>query len=377
MSYQQKYLKYKEKYTALLPKQTGGNPPKKIIIDTDPGIDDALAILLALGHSDKVEVLALTTVFGNFPDVSILTDNAFKILNLAKKKIPVYEGASMPLAEGNLTKYICKTKTAQSVFVHGQDGLADLKGSDVLSTGGLKKEPEFAANAIIRLAREYHAKNDKITLITIGPLTNIALALMMCPELPSLLDSVIIMGGALFSPRGNEVNKSDANKGNAMPAAEANFFKDPLSAYKVLNADFDPNKLFLIPLDLTTLTNYSDLELYVKSDDTIVKPPGLKDGPITNFIARTHDYYSGIYLKKFFRNKVPFHDCCAVFLAISPESFTQKFLVHIDIETKGEFTYGMSVIDNRGFAQKNITFCKTIDTEALYQAIIKAMNNLQ
>ena len=371
MDYEQKYLKYKQKYIQALTKQTGG-APKKIIIDTDPGIDDALAILLALGNP-AVEVVALTTVFGNFPDVRILTDNAFKILNLAQKKIPVYEGASMPLAEGNLENYIKTTMEAQSVKVHGKDGLADLEGFE-LTTGGLTKEPEFAANAIIRLARDSASKGEKLTLITLGPLTNLALALMMCPELKTLLDSVIIMGGALFSPRGNACNTSDANKGNAMPSAEANFFKDPLSAYKVLNAGFDPAKLFLVPLDLTTQTDYGEFGLTFEPKQL---PPELNDGIITEFIRRTHHYYSNIYTCNFKRQRVPFHDSCAVFYAISPESFTDNIQVHVDIETKGQYTSGMTVIDNRGFAPKNITFCQKINTVTLYKALKDSINKLQ
>jgi purine nucleosidase len=369
MNYEKKYLKYKQKYIQTQAIQTGG-VQKKIIIDTDPGIDDALAILLALGNPAAVEVVALTTVFGNFPDVKILTDNAFKILNLVQKRIPVYEGASMPLAESNLKNYIDTTMTAQSIKVHGLDGLADLKDLK-LTTGGRTKETEFAANAIIRLARE---NPGKITLITLGPLTNLALALMICPELPTLLDSVIIMGGALFSPRGNACNTSDANKGNAMPSAEANFFKDPLSAYKVLNAGFDPAKLFLIPLDLTTQTDYAEFGLTLEPKKL---PTGLNDGIITQFIAKTHDYYSGIYLNTFKRKRVPFHDSCAVFYAISPESFSDSIQVHVDIEIKGQYTSGMSVIDNRGFAPKNITFCQNIAKGALYEALKSSINNLQ
>jgi inosine-uridine nucleoside N-ribohydrolase len=387
MNYEQKYLKYKQKYTALLPKQIGGTV-EKIIIDTDPGIDDAIAILLALGDC-KVQVLALTTVFGNFPDVTPLTNNALKILNLAGKtgqnEIPVYEGASSPLIipppAKNLKEYIEVTKGAQSVKVHGDNGLANLE----LEIGGLTKKSEFAANAIIRLAKE---NPGQVTLVALGPLTNLALALMMCPELPELLKSVIIMGGALFSPRDNPVNTSDANLGNAATAAEANFFKDPFSAQKVLNAGFLPEKIFLVPLDLTTQTDYgkfgltttapknaTDAEIAVAKINTM--PDGLKDGPITNFIAKSHHFYSDVYLNRFKRGKVPFHDACAVFMAISPKSFT-TVPINVRVETKGEFTFGMTVIDHRPHMfPANITFCKTINSSDLKEALIASINKLQ
>ena len=371
MSYEQKYLKYKQKYIDLFTKQIGGEK-KKIIIDTDPGIDDALAILLALGN-EEVEVLALTTVFGNFPNVRILTDNALKILNLAERRdIPVYEGASSPLViPKNLDDYICTTMSAQSVKVHGDNGLANME----LPLDGLTKRSEFAATAIINLAKA-HPK--QITLVTLGPLTNLALALMMCPELPTLLDSVIIMGGALFSPRHNPVNTSDANLGNAATAAEANFFKDPFSAQKVLNAGFRKEKIFLVPLDLTTLTNYRDFGLSLNKDGQIeTMPKDLQDGKITKFIATSHHFYTDVYVNKFKRGKVPFHDACAVFMAISPSSFTTK-PINLRVETKGEFTFGMTIIDHRPHLfPPNITFCDTIKSEELNKAIISSMNKLQ
>lgn len=378
MNYEQKYLKYKKKYVeAQTTNQTGGNP-QPIIIDTDPGIDDALAILLALGDP-RVKVIALTTVFGNFPDVRLLTDNALKILNLANKRhIPVFEGVSKPLCEMNLTTYIRKTMSAQSIAVHGNDGLANLSVDESikLDKGGLVKESEHAVQAIIRLARE---NPGKITLITLGPLTNLAAALDIEPNLPFLLKSVIIMGGSLFSPRGNPVNTSDANLGNARPSAEANFFKDPDAAQIVLRAGFPVENLFLIPLDLTTQTDYNEFGLTM--DPTSL--PELKSGVIRNFIAKSHHYYSNIY-KGFQRNKVPFHDACAVFLAISSTSFTEKPpKISINVETKGELTAGMTVIDNRSHLPptirppNNVTFYQNIKKEELYQAIITSLNNLQ
>jgi purine nucleosidase len=378
MNYEQKYLKYKQKYIQALTNQTGG-APQKIIIDTDPGIDDAVAILLALGNPD-VEVIALTTVYGNFPDVRKLTDNALKILNLANKRdIPVYEGVSKPLGEMNLTSYIRKTMAAQSVAVHGADGLANLSVNEPekFNTGGLVKHPEHAVQAIIRLAREFPGK---ITLITLGPLTNLAAALDIEPNLPELLESVIIMGGSLFSPRANPINTSDANLGNARPSAEANFFKDPDAAQIVLRAGFPADRLFLVPLDLTTQTNYDNFGLKLKPKEEI--PDGLDDGIITEFIAKTHDYYSDIY-KGFRRIKVPFHDACAVFLAISPNSFKDMVQISINIETKGELTSGMTVIDNRERltspvrAPNNVTYYQNIDENALYAAIKQSINKLQ
>ena len=392
MNYEQKYLKYKQKYIQALTKQTGGDP-ELVIIDTDPGIDDALAILLALGNP-KVNVIALTTVFGNFPNVNILTENALKILNLANKKhIPVFQGETKPLAmkdadAASVAAYIdAQTKVAQSVAVHGADGLANLSGvSDKkLDTGGLVKKDISAAEAIVNLAKEHQGQ---ITLITLGPLTNLALAVQLALsqglELPKLLKKVIIMGGALFSPRGNPINTSDANLGNAKPCAEANFVKDPDAAQYVLrDAKFNPEQLILIPLDLTTQTDY--LEFGLTIDPTSL--PSLEHGIIREFIADTHQYYQDIYIKKFERKKVPFHDSCAVFYAISPESFLEPNLISINVETKGQLTSGITIIDNRinvvsfkegpFYQPPNVTFYNKINVFSLYQGIISSLNNLQ
>jgi len=381
MNYEQKYLKYKQKYIQAQNKQIGGSP-QLIIIDTDPGIDDALAILLALGDS-RVDVLALTTVFGNFPYVNILTDNALKILNLANKNIRVYEGETKPLTvkEEDMDAYNCdQMSKAQSVAVHGRDGLANLSEDPTtkLEKGSKKKQKKHAADAIIKLAKKFPGK---IKLVTLGPLTNLALALRKDKDktLINDLHSVIIMGGSLFSPRGNEINTPDANLGNARPSAEANFFKDPLAAHEVLRAGFEPSKLFLVPLDLTTQTDYIQFGL---TKDPLSLPT-LKQGIIRDFIVNSHHYYHDKYINLFKRKKVPFHDACAVFMAISPESFTNPAEVSINVETEGKITAGMTVIDNRKDAKppirdpNNITFYQNINVFSLYQAIIASINKLQ
>jgi purine nucleosidase len=388
MNYEQKYLKYKQKYVQALTKQTGG-APELVIIDTDPGIDDALAILLALGNP-KLNVIALTTVFGNFPDVNILTENALKILNLAKRgDIPVFQGETKPMAmkPEDVRAYIeTQTKVAQSVAVHGMDGLANLSAAS--ETGGLvKREDMTAAQAIVDYARK---NPGLITLITLGPLTNLAKALEIEPNLPKLLKKVIIMGGALFSPRGNPINTSDANLGNAKPCAEANFVKDPDAAQFVLrdldgkNGRFSPEKLILIPLDLTTQTDYIEFGLTTNKDSL----PILEQGVIRDFIAATHDYYQNIYISKFERKKVAFHDSCAVFFAISPESFLEAIPISINVETTGQLTSGMTIIENRinvrdfqppnpFYKPPNVTFYQKINVFSLYNNIIFSLNNLQ
>ena len=139
--------------------------PVKLIIDTDPGIDDALAIFLALGHrsQSEVQVLALTTTYGNSPDVRQMSNNAQKILNLAKQPlIPIYEGAASPLiVDTNIETYVEQALQAQSVFIHGRDGLGDISPP---LPGEWTPKDLSAAEAIVQLVRQYPHEIEVVTL---------------------------------------------------------------------------------------------------------------------------------------------------------------------------------------------------------------------
>ncbi len=335
-----------------------------VIIDTDPGIDDSLAIFLALG-SKELNVIAVTTVFGNHPDISIVTRNACQLLELTEhNKIPVYEGESHPFT-GYTDKdhYIREIPKQQSVTVHGNTGMGDKELNE--PTKKINKS-KSGPQAIVDLINE---NNGKITLITLGPLTNLARALEIDPKLHEKVKSIIIMGGALFSPRGHPINSPDANLGNAQPNAEANFFKDSMSAHKVFSHGIDPNKLILISMDITTQTDYLTSGLI----------PFFEKEPrssIREFIFNNHNYYIGAYLNVFKRKIVPVHDCCAIFYAINPFAFINKYLVDIKIETEGKLTKGMTIIDNRTQfpgRKENATIYQTINTGPLYKAIMDSI----
>ena len=339
-------------------------PPTKLIIDTDPGIDDALAICLALGDP-KADVLALTTVFGNSPDVRIMSDNAQKVLNIAKRStVPIREGAATPLVtSSSRASYISECMKAQSVMIHGSDGLGDVQPS---LPGKWTPCDESAAECIVRLAR---AHPGEVTLVMLGPLTNLALALMICSNLTALLKQVVVMGGALFSPRGNEINTPDSNRGNVTSSAEANIYKDPFSARKVIKAGFEPDRLVFVTLDLTTQTNYECSQIR----DMLAAA-----GPLGRFLGSAHEHYVDVYVNRFGRGKVPFHDSCAVFYALSGGSFTTSD-VSMDIETRGELCFGMTVVDGRAPALRgpaNVRVCTGIVVDDLYGSIQRSVNAL-
>ncbi len=194
-------------------------PLHRVIYDTDPGVDDAMALYYALAHP-RIELLGITTCYGNVT-VQQATANALYLTQLAGRAVPVAQGADRPLV---------KHAEAPPDFIHGADGLGNLP-SRVPTTR--QADPRSAAQFIVDMAR---AQPGQITLVPVGPLTNIALALQLEPQLPQLIKQVVIMGGSI------------AEQGNVSPVAEANIWNDPHAADAVLTAGFD---LTMVGLDVT------------------------------------------------------------------------------------------------------------------------------
>lgn len=196
--------------------------PRRILIDTDPGVDDAMAIFYALA-SPELEVVGLTTVFGN-AHVEVCTANAIRILDIAgRADIPVAQGAARPLA---------MPYRGPADFVHGANGLADV-------TLPPPSRTPHALDAAHFIIEQVDAAPGEITLVPVGPLTNIALAFLLRPDLPSKLAGIVLMGGNAFVP------------GNASPAAEANILNDPEAADLVFGADCP---ITMCGLDVTEAT---------------------------------------------------------------------------------------------------------------------------
>ncbi|MHA1528608.1 MAG: nucleoside hydrolase [Alphaproteobacteria bacterium] len=190
----------------------------KLIIDTDPGIDDAMAILYAAAHP-KLELIGLTTVFGNVP-VATATRNALFLAELAGLAIPVAEGAAAPLA---------RPKPQHPAFIHGVEGFGALPPVRPAS----RADPRPAARYLTETAA---AHPGEVTICAIGPLTNLAAALALDPEFADNVGRVVLMGGAVACP------------GNTTPEAEANIFCDPHAATAVLGAGWP---VTLVGLDVT------------------------------------------------------------------------------------------------------------------------------
>ena len=281
----------------------------RVIIDTDPGIDDAFAILLAL-NSPELKVEALTVVPGNVDGRQGL-DNALKIVSLANRcDIPVAGGAQQPLNQ--------KLITAQ--FWHGSNGLAGVE----LPASKCHADLRFGPDLIIELVHKYP---HEITLIPVGPLTNIALAVSKDPSIASLVKNIVIMGGSITG-------------GNVDGAAEANIYGDPEAAAIVFNAGW-----------MVTMVG-SDV-----GERTVMTRKYLSDlqsgrGPQSDFVAKLADFYLSRSEKSGYVGAA-MYDPLAVSVVVDPMVVTLKDM-HVDVETKGEFTRGETVANRMGSNENNV-----------------------
>ena len=283
--------------------------PKKIIIDTDPGTDDAMALMLAL-NSPELDVRAITVVPGNVTAAQGL-ENALRMASLANRcDIPVAAGAQHPLFQ--------KLTTAE--FWHGKNGLANVE----LPPSKCKVDSRYAADLIIQMV---HAAPHEITLVPIGPLTNIALAVEKDPSIVPLVKEVILMGGSISG-------------GNVNAAAEANIANDPEAAQTVFQAGWP---LTMVGLDVGDKTLFGQKQL-----DQL----GSTHGPINDFIYQVAKYLVELSAK-YGSTGTSMYDPLAVGVAIDA-SIVKAPEMHVDVETRGEFTRGETVANRRGFIERNV-----------------------
>jgi purine nucleosidase len=282
---------------------------KKIIFDTDPGTDDALALMLAL-NSPELDVRAITVVPGNVTASQGLA-NALRMVSLANRcDIPVAAGAQHPLFQ--------KLITAE--FWHGKNGLANVE----LPASKCRVDSHFGPDLIIQMV---HAAPHEITLVPVGPLTNIALAVLKDPTIVPLVKEVIIMGGAITG-------------GNVNAAAEANIYNDPEAAQIVFQAGWP---LTMVGLDVGDKTLFSKKYL-----DQL----GQTHGPVNDFIYAVGKYLVDLSAQ-FGSPGSPMYDPLAVGVAIDA-TLVKAPAMHVDVETRGEFTRGETVANRHGMIERNV-----------------------
>ena len=309
---------------------------KKIIIDTDPGQDDAVAILLALA-SPELEILGITTVAGNVP-LNLTTKNALIITEMAgREDINVYAGCDSPLSRPLIT----------AENVHGATGL---DGPELINPTKKVKE-DHAVDFIIKTLRD-HTPNT-VTLCPLGPLTNIATAFKKAPDIISKVKQVVLMGGAYF-----EV-------GNVTPTAEFNIFVDPEAASYVFNLGLD---LVIMPLDVThkALTTPERIDKFNKLNT--------KCG---TFVAEMTAFFERFDKDKYGTEGAPLHDPCVIAYLLNPEIFSGR-RINVEIETDSELTLGMTVADWWGVTNKepNALFIGNLNSEKFFEMLTSRISKL-
>ena len=310
--------------------------PRPIIIDCDPGQDDALAILLALASPDELEVLAITAVAGNVP-LALTQANARKVVELAgRREVPVHAGCDRPLVRALVT----------AEFVHGRTGLdgADLPAPTLPLADG------HAVDALIELLRARPAGT--VTLCPVGPLTNVALALLKAPDIAPRIGQIVLMGGAI-----GEVNIT--------PSAEFNIYVDPHAAKVVFEAGVP---LVMHGLDVTHQAQVTPARLAAIRD---------LGTPVSAAVTGLLEFYNVYDQTRRGRPGAPLHDPCTIAWLLRPELF-QGRACHVEIETQGEHTLGRTVVDWSGRTKlpRNATVIDQIDTDGFFALLTERLARL-
>jgi len=302
-----------------------------VIVDCDPGVDDAIALLLAFGLN--LPILGITTVAGNVP-LRLTANNARKICALAgKADIPIHTGCPRPLLR----------PLATAEEIHGATGLqgADLPEPTV---------PLQPLHSVDYLTQQLLNTDAPLTLAALGPLTNLAVALIQRPELAERIEQLVIMGGSV-------------GQGNITPSAEFNMYVDPHAAQVVLGARIPT---VLITLDTThqVLTTPERLDA--------IRAIG---NPVSTAAAGMLSFYGQRDLELYNLPGAPLHDPCVVAYLLHPELFTTR-RVQVAVETRGEHTLGRTVIDWHGSGEgSSIQAVDSVDVDGFYRLLGKALSN--
>ena len=311
--------------------------PRKVIIDTDPGQDDAVAILLALASPEEIDILGITAVAGNVP-LSLTEKNARIVCELAgKSQTPVFAGCDRPLSRPLIT----------AEHVHGKTGL----DGPVLPDPEIPLQSQHGVDFIIETLRNTPAKT--ITLCPLGPLTNIASALLKAPDIAERIEEIVLMGGAYF-----EV-------GNITPSAEFNIYVDPEAADIVFKSGLP---ITVMPLDVTHKA------LVTKPRNDAFRALGSAVGTAT---AEMTDFFERFDKEKYGSAGAPLHDPCVTAYLIRPELFKGRF-INVMIETTSELTMGMTVADWWRVTDRpaNANFINDIDADGFFALLTERLGRL-
>ncbi|WP_034341224.1 nucleoside hydrolase [Deinococcus misasensis] len=305
----------------------------RVLLDCDPGHDDAIAIFLALS-SPEIELLGITATHGNV-GLEHTVRNALVLTQLAQKEVPVYAGASTPLIR----------EPIQATRVHGKTGLQASNLPEVV------RSPEHlhAAQAIVDTVRN---NPHEITLVATGPLTNVALAFRLAPELPSLLKKFVWMGGSTLY-------------GNVTPSAEFNAFADPHAAHIVFHSGV---KVHMFGLNVT-------LQVLVKEEHILtLQAMNTEVGRIS---AELMGHYVQFYRERYGLDGAALHDPCTIAYLIDPTLFSGTDQ-HVDIDIQEGINFGRTVSDHWGSHEAPNTWVATeANGEEVLKLILERLSTFQ
>lgn len=312
-------------------------PPRKIIIDTDPGQDDAVAILLALASPEDIELLGLTCVAGNVP-LALTSKNARIVCELAgKPHVRVFAGSDRPLGRDLVT----------AEHVHGKTGL---DGPD-LPDPAMPLQDQHAVDFIIDMLRDH--PSGTVTLCPLGPLTNIATAFEKAPDIIPRVQEIVLMGGAYF-----EV-------GNITPTAEFNIYVDPQAADIVFKSGAP---ITVMPLDVTHKA------LVTPERNAAFRRLGT---PVGIAVAQMTDFFERFDKEKYGSVGAPLHDPCVTAYLIRPDLFSGR-VINVEIETGSDLTLGMTVADwwRVSGRDPNALFMGNIDADGFFTLLTERLARL-
>lgn len=308
-------------------------PARKIIIDTDPGQDDAAAILLALA-SPELEVLGITAVAGNVP-LALTEKNARIVCELAgRPDVKVFAGADRPL----------KRPLVTAEHVHGKTGL---DGPD-LPAPRMPLQEQHAVDFLVDAVTA--AEAGTVTLCMLGPLTNLALALGKAPEIAPRIREVVLMGGGFFEG------------GNITPAAEFNIYVDPEAAEIVLKAGIPTT---IMPLDVT----HKALTTKTRTD----RIAALGSRP-ARALVEMFAFFERFDEAKYGSDGAPLHDPTVIAYLLAPDLFEGRFC-NVEVETMSELTAGMTVVDwwHVTGRKKNATVMRDVDADGFFELLTERL----
>ena len=304
---------------------------KPIIIDCDPGVDDAIALMLAL-RSPELAVQAITVVAGNVP-LALTQRNARQICELlGRDDVPIYAGCPRPLVRSLIT----------AADIHGKMGLAGA----TLPSPQLPLQPTHAVSFLIDTLR---STEEPLTLATLGPLTNLAVALVQAPDIIQGIDRIVMMGGGI-------------THGNITPVAEFNIYVDPHAAQVVFDAGIP---LTFLSLDIThqVLTTPARLDA--------IRQIG---NPVSEIAAAVLSHYGKADAEKLGTGGAPLHDPCVIAYLLRPDLFT-TYSGQVQVELSSPLTLGQTVVSLAKPDQPVVDIVNSVDAAGIYELLTKRLEN--